>query len=85
VINRTADMMLEMGNRPPITEEVLAKVQIPVTCLRGEKDAMVNHDETLWAAKYLINSKSEEIPGWLHPIDKIPTNELVEQIENHFN
>ena|SRR6218665_30550 len=75
---KTADMMIEMGNHPPITEEVLANVSPKVTCLRGSKDVMVNAEETLWAVNSLPNAIYEEVPEWQHPIDKIPTKELVE-------
>ena len=75
---KTGEMMLEMGNHPPVTEEVLAKVSIPVLCLRGSKDVMVNAEETMWAVNALPNSSFGEMDEWQHPIDKIPTNELAE-------
>jgi len=75
---KTAEMMLEMGNHPPVTEEILAKVFTNVFCLRGEKDAMVTTEETVWAVNALPDSRFEEIAEWQHPIDKIPVNELIE-------
>ncbi len=75
---KTADMMIEMGNHPSVTEEVLSKVSIPVLCLRGSKDVMVNTEETMWAVNALPNSSFGEMDEWQHPIDKIPTNELAE-------
>lgn len=78
VLSRTSEMMLEMGNHPPITEEILQQITVPVTCLRGEKDAMVTSEETLWAVQQIPNTNYREIPNWIHPIDKIPVQELVD-------
>lgn len=80
VLNRTADMMLEMGEHPPITEEVLEQIQVPVTCYRGEKDAMVSEAETRWAVQHLPKANYSEIPNWLHPIDKIQPSDLAEKL-----
>ena len=46
---RTAAMMLEMGEQPPLTADVLAKVQAEVVLLRGDADTMVGAEETKWA------------------------------------
>lgn len=81
---KTGKMMLEMGNHPPITEEVLNKVSIPVTCLRGSKDVMVNAEETQWAVNSLQQAESIEMEEWPHPIDKVPVQQLTDFISGHF-
>ena len=80
VLNRTADMMIEMGNNPPITEQVLQQIPVQVSCFRGENDAMVTEAETVWAVKHLPEAHYQEIPNWLHPIDKIPASEIAEKL-----
>ena len=80
VLNRTADMMLEMGNNPPITEQVLQLVHVPVTCYRGGKDTMVTEAETIWAVQNLPDASYHEIPEWIHPIDKIPAAQLADKL-----
>ncbi len=76
VVARTADMMISMGVNPPITAEVLSGISLPVHCMRGEKDVMVTEEETLWAVNALQHASYEQVEGWLHPIDRIPTEEL---------
>jgi len=80
LMGKTAQMMVKMGNHPPITEEVLSKVSPNVVCLRGSKDVMVNEEETRWAVNALPNAQFEEKAEWQHPIDKVPANELVQVI-----
>jgi hypothetical protein len=80
VVERTAKMMLEMGNHPPVTAEILQTIEIPVTCLRGANDQMVTEEETLWAVNALQNANYAEGPEWKHPIDRIPVGELVEKL-----
>lgn len=84
LMKKTADMMLEMGNHPPITEGVLSKVALSVTCLRGSKDAMVSNEETQWAVNAIPKATYVEMEEWPHPIDKVPTQPLVEYIKSHF-
>lgn len=80
VVERTAKMMLEMGNHPPVTAEILQSIGIPVTCLRGANDQMVHEEETLWAVNAMQNAHYTEVPEWKHPIDRIPVGELVEKL-----
>jgi pimeloyl-ACP methyl ester carboxylesterase len=80
LMGKTAQMMVKMGNHPPITEAVLAKVSTKTVCLRGSKDVMVNEEETRWAVNALPNAEFQEMAEWQHPIDKVPANELVEVI-----
>ena len=49
VMHRTAAMMLEMGEQPPLTADVLAKMQAEVVLLRGNADTMVGAEDTKWA------------------------------------
>lgn len=83
VLHRTAAMMLEMGQKPPLTEKNLRKINTSVHCMLGEKDSMVSEIETKWAVENLQKATLEIIPEWLHPINRIPTDSLVEKIEAH--
>lgn len=80
VVERTAEMMLKMGSNPPVNEDVLNKITVPVVCLRGGNDQMVNEAETLWAVNALQNGVYVEVPEWKHPIDRVPVGELVEKL-----
>lgn len=81
VVQKTAAMMLEMGSKPPLTSTDLEKIPSKVVCLRGANDAMVNVEETMWATNLLPSAEYMEIPNWQHPIDRIPTDELLQQLQ----
>jgi pimeloyl-ACP methyl ester carboxylesterase len=85
VLQKTADMMLEMGEKPPLTEVDLNCVKIPVLSLRGGKDVMVTQEETAWAGVNLHRFEYREINHWQHPIDRIPMNELGQELKDRLN
>jgi esterase/lipase len=84
VLTKTANMMLEMGKNPPLTTDILAQVAINVHFLRGQKDVMVQLEETNWAANAVMSGKVTEIAEWQHPIDRVPLDELVATIKQTY-
>lgn len=80
VLQKTAKMMLEMGNNPPLKADDFHQVQIPVQLLRGEKDAMVTKAETTEVRYLLGNADYREVPEWQHPINLVPSGQLVQQL-----
>lgn len=71
VMRDTAQLMIDLGNEPLLTETVLARVKCPVICLRGELDRMVTAAETQWAVQHLPQGIYRELPGVPHPIEKV--------------
>ena len=47
VVNRTAEMMLQLGANPPLTEENISSIKNRVKYCVGDKDKMVSISETL--------------------------------------
>lgn len=78
VLEETAEMMLEMGNKPPLNPEMLSAINFPVCCARGSGDVMVSEGETLPYVNGTKQGVYQEIDGWKHPIDHIPVAELAE-------
>jgi pimeloyl-ACP methyl ester carboxylesterase len=80
VLEKTAKMMLELGKKPSLRPYDFHHIQIPVHLLRGSLDMMVTEDETTNVQELLANGTFHSIPDWKHPIDKIPTEELAQEL-----
>lgn len=80
VLQRTAKMMLELGNKPSLKSYDFHHIQIPVQLLRGEKDAMVTNEETAEVQSLLGNGSYSEIADWVHPINLVPSDQLTQQL-----
>ncbi|MBL7997760.1 MAG: alpha/beta fold hydrolase [Candidatus Kapabacteria bacterium] len=71
VLEKTKDMMLDLGANPRITPDVLLKVACPVCLGRGDYDTMVSYDETLPVFKHIPNAQMYMLPATPHPIEKV--------------
>lgn len=80
VLERTARMMLQLGNDPALNPEDFQKIRIPVRLLRGSKDVMVTEEETRKVCSELPHAGYEEIAAWQHPINLVPPGELAQQL-----
>lgn len=80
VLPKTAKMMLELGNKPALSPDDFQQIQLPVLLLRGEKDAMVTEAETTIARYLLANGSYQEVAEWQHPINLVPSDQLVQQL-----
>lgn len=80
LLQRTAKMMLELGNKPALKPYDFHHIQIPVHLLLGEKDVMVTKEETKQVEEFLANSSFEVIPDWVHPINQVPSEQLAQLV-----
>lgn len=80
VLGKTAKMMLNLGNEPALTNGDFTKIAIPVQLLRGSKDVMVSEEETGKVQEQLPHAAYQEIGDWQHPINLVPSEELVQQL-----
>lgn len=80
VLPKTAKMMLELGNTPALSPDDFHGIQIPVLLLRGEKDVMVTKEETTETQYLLGNGSYREVAEWQHPINLVPSDQLVQQL-----
>lgn len=85
VLEETAEMMLEMGKNPPLSPAQLEDITFPVICMRGGEDIMVSKEETLPFVTAMKNAEYVEIPEWKHPIDRVPMQQLAEQLHLLFS
>jgi pimeloyl-ACP methyl ester carboxylesterase len=82
VMSKTATLMKNMGNQPPLTTADFVQIFTPVTIGIGEADKMVTQAESKLVADALPNSNYHILPNVIHPIDQVPVGILVEYLKN---
>lgn len=85
VMQRTTDMMLKMGKKNPILPDQFAQIETPVTISLGDRDNMVSLDETYKVYRQLQSARLIVMPDTPHPIEKISTGRLSEEIKQFFS
>lgn len=80
VMERTAQLMLSLGNAPVLTPELLASVKCPVKLMRGSDDNMVSEEETLWAEKHIPTAHFINLQGQPHPIERMDLRLIVDAL-----
>lgn len=85
VISNTAELMLELGNKPLLTDEVFEKIKIPVIISRGREDNMVSEDESKNAVNQLPNATYKEFENFKHPLEQIDQDILVQFIKEELS
>ncbi len=81
VLQKTADMMIVMGNENPLMPEDYAAIGIPSLLLLGDRDKMVSIEETMAVYKALPAARMGILPGTPHPIEQVNMRTLAFHIE----
>lgn len=84
VLHKTAEMMIELGKKPLLRDEVLKKIDNEVLVSVGDKDNMVTLEETANVSGKLKNGRLFIFAETEHPIEKIDSKKLAEQIKKFF-
>jgi len=71
VLQRTADMLTEMGKDNPLKPDDYKNIQTSSLIMLGDRDKMVTFEETLATYKALPDAKMAVLPGTPHPVDKV--------------
>ncbi|RAU84318.1 alpha/beta fold hydrolase [Pontibacter arcticus] len=80
IMHRTARMMMQLGQQPPLTPENLASITIPVQVSVGDQDTMVSVEETRWAFTHLPQANLQVLPATKHPLETIPKQRLAYEV-----
>lgn len=83
VVNKTAIMMLQLASSPLLTEETLKNISCKVVISQGDKDEMLNKEESKSISKFILNATFIEIPDSLHAIEKVNIQTLTQHILNN--
>lgn len=70
VMNKTAQMMLDLGNSAALQIEDLKEISTPTLITIGTLDNMVSLDESKFATSHLKNAELLELEGFVHPIEQ---------------
>lgn len=71
VLMKTADMMIELGKKNPLTSPLLSQIKIPIKLMVGENDTMVTIDETQLTFHSIPNAQFQLLTDTVHPIEKV--------------
>jgi predicted dienelactone hydrolase len=78
-------MMLELGNGETFTETQLKEINVPVVLSIGSKDHMVSIDETAHISSLLPNARLLVLEDWTHPVEKLDTARIKQELSDFFN
>jgi len=81
LMERTAQMMRNLGNNPSLKESDFEQILIPVLLSVGDRDAMVTLEETINSYRKLPNGQLHVMSNTLHPIERVNLQELAHQIK----
>jgi pimeloyl-ACP methyl ester carboxylesterase len=85
VLQKTAEMMIAMGTKNPLTITDYQTIEHPILISIGDKDTMVTLEETIDVYRQLKNVNFMVLPYTQHPIEKVNTKKLTEEINTFFN
>ncbi len=83
VLNKTAEMMINLGNGAGLSDQDLNSIQNEVLISRGSEDRMVNEAESKKAANLIPNGSFHTIEGGKHPIERVDL-EMLSKIINQY-
>lgn len=78
VLNKTADMMISLGNSPIHSSENLKEINHKVMITVGDEDHMISIEESKWAAENLPNGSLKIFNGFVHAIERNDIAQLAE-------
>ncbi len=84
VVEKTAQMMLAMGEGQRLSMEDLGQIKQEVLIGLGSEDRMVTLEESEKAAEALTQGRLLSLAGQPHPIEKVDFSVLAHSIKNFF-
>ena len=82
ILQRTADMMEEMGRDNPLKPSDYAAIKTNCLIMLGDRDKMVTFEETLSVYKQLPDAQMAVLPGTPHIIDQVNPSLIAYLIKN---
>ena len=83
VVEKTADMIIAMGEQNPLQADDFKNIGIPVLLLLGDRDRMVSFEETIQVYKLLPDAGFGVLPHTPHPAELVNAQLLAAIILNH--
>jgi pimeloyl-ACP methyl ester carboxylesterase len=76
LLQKTADMMVALGNKPLLTQEILQTIQHPTIIGLGDQDDMVDRAYSQQVAGFLPKGEFNLFENTPHPIEKVDVRKL---------
>lgn len=80
VLDRTANLLVQLGDKPILTRQSLGGVQARTCIAVGERDDTVSADEAREYAGYVPNARAEVLPDTPHSIERVSAEAIAEQM-----
>ena len=77
LLQRTADMMMALGESPLLTKNILQSIQHPTLICLGDQDDMADRKYSEQVATFLPNGKFCLLDNTPHPIEKVDLKKLI--------
>lgn len=84
LLHQTANMMLQLGNKPQLTDDDFTRISCPVKIGVGDQDNMVTLEETITTYRKLPNAQLMVLPATKHPFERISYPRLAYELANFF-
>lgn len=84
LMRKTADMMLILGDTPPLTPHILGVIEQKVLICHGTEDNMVTEEESKKAAEALPEGRFHAFADTVHPIEKVNPQQVLEELVSFF-
>lgn len=80
-----AEMMISLGKNPPLYDETIKNLEIPVQVMVGDQDNMVTIEESTAVYRKLTKGKLAILPNTKHPLEKVRSNLLLNLMQDFWN
>lgn len=80
LMQKTVDLMLDLGTKPMLTESILNTISAPVDVLLGDTDDMADKNYSERVADWLPNGSFHLLENTPHSIEKVDLNKVTESI-----
>ena len=84
VIEKTKEMMNDLGSNPRLTSNEFAQIQCPVRIGVGDRDSMVSLEESHQAFKAISNAEFYVLPNTQHSLERVNTTRWSNVIRDFF-
>ncbi|MBK9332619.1 MAG: alpha/beta fold hydrolase [Ignavibacteria bacterium] len=84
VLRKTSEMMTDMGNKNPLTDEDFKLIDNEIMISVGDSDKMVSEEESLHVSDLLKNGRFMRMTDTLHPIEKVSIKLITNALKDFF-
>jgi pimeloyl-ACP methyl ester carboxylesterase len=84
LLAQTASMMTGLGDHPLLSPKELSGIEVPVTVSTGDRDKMVNIEETIRTFRLLKNGRLMILPGTGHAFERADFALLASHLRTFF-